>query len=53
MDSHERRLPVRRRGRRTVHEDSRWRINIYNVTNGDRKCNAETRKEQEKQYDAE
>lgn len=53
MDSHDRHLPVRRRGRRTVHEDSRWRITIYNVANVDRKCNVETQKEQEKQYDAE
>lgn len=46
MDSHDRHLPVRRRGRRTVHEDSRWRP-IYNVANADRKNNEETKKEQE------
>lgn len=52
MDSHERHLPVRRRGRRTVHEDSRWRI-IYNVANSDRKHNLESQKEQEQYNDAE
>lgn len=46
MDSHERHLPVRRRGRRTVHEDSRWRL-VYNVANVDRKNNVENEKEQE------
>lgn len=25
MDAHERHRPARRRGRRTVHEDSRWK----------------------------
>lgn len=46
MDSHERHLPARRRGRRTVHEDSRWRL-VYNVANSDRKSNVENQKEQE------
>ena len=50
MDSHEPHLPTRRRGRRTVHEDSRWRI-IYNVANGERKCNVELEKEQEQNND--
>lgn len=52
MDEHERHLPVRRRGRRTVHEDSRWR-SIYNVANSERKNNAETEKEQERLNEAE